>query len=65
MAAFDLDTTLRVVPLLLGITVLAVLFVRFVRKLFHRSRRLLAAITAHVTEYVQGIELPGVAALEQ
>ncbi len=57
MLAFDPETTLVVLPVLLFIAVSTAFFVRFIRKLFHRSRRFLAALTAHITEYVQGIDV--------
>lgn len=57
MLLFDAETTLTVLPLLLGLTGLTVFFVKYIRRFFHRSRRYLALITGHITEYVQGIEV--------
>jgi ATP-binding cassette, subfamily B, multidrug efflux pump len=57
MLVFDAETTLVVLPVLLFIAVSTAFFVRYIRKLFHKSRRYLAALTAHITEYVQGIDV--------
>ena len=57
MYLFDADTTQLLAPILLGLAVLLAFYLRIVRRFFHRSRRLLAAITGHITEYVQGIEV--------
>jgi ABC-type multidrug transport system fused ATPase/permease subunit len=57
MLLFDVETTLLIAPLLLVLTVLLGLYLRVVKRYYHRSRRLLAGITAHITEYVQGIEV--------
>lgn len=57
MFLFDANTTLLLAP---GLVLLAIglgAYLRVVRRYFHRSRRLLAAITGHVAEYVQGIEV--------
>ncbi|MGE0707446.1 MAG: ABC transporter ATP-binding protein [Planctomycetota bacterium] len=57
MLLFDAETTLLLAPGLLVLTLLLATYLRFVRSYFHRSRRLLAEITGHITEYVQGIEV--------
>jgi ABC-type multidrug transport system fused ATPase/permease subunit len=57
MALFDIKLTLLIAPMLLVIMVLTVFFVRFIRKLFKRSRRYLAAMTSRITEYLQGIQI--------
>lgn len=57
MLVFDARTTLVVLPLLVLLAIATVVFVRVIRRFHHRAMRLLAAITGHVTEYVQGIEV--------
>jgi ATP-binding cassette, subfamily B, multidrug efflux pump len=57
MAAFDAYTTRTILPVLLGIALSTALFLRLVRRYYVRSRRLLASQTAHIAEYVQGIEV--------
>ena len=57
MAAFDPGTTLLVLPVLLVIGASTAWFVRFIRKYYKRSRQALAGLTAHIAEYVQGIEV--------
>ncbi|MBL4848619.1 MAG: ABC transporter ATP-binding protein [Planctomycetes bacterium] len=57
MFLFDRDTTLLLAPGLLVLALMLGAYLRVVRRYFHRSRRLLAAITGHVAEYVQGIEV--------
>ncbi len=54
MLAFDPRTTLVVLPIVLGLTVATVLFVRMVRGLFKETRRRMAALTGHLTEFLQG-----------
>lgn len=57
MFLFDRTTTLLLAPGLIALALMLGAYLRVVRRYFHRSRRLLAAITGHVAEYVQGIEV--------
>ena len=57
MLSFDARTTLLVLPVLVLTGAATVVFVRFIRGFYRRARRALAALTAHIAEYVQGIEV--------
>lgn len=57
MFLFDSETTLLLAPGLIALGLMMGVYLRVVRRYFHRSRRLLAGITGHVAEYVQGIEV--------
>lgn len=57
MFAFDPGTTLLVLPVLVTIGVSTAVFVRFIRGYYRRARQALASLTAHIAEYVQGIEV--------
>lgn len=54
MLAFDPRTTLFVLPVVLALAVATVFFTRMVRDLWKEARRRFAALTALLTEYVQG-----------
>ncbi|MCW8139281.1 MAG: ABC transporter ATP-binding protein [Planctomycetota bacterium] len=57
MLAFDPRTTLFVAPVVLGLTLATMLFVRLVRGLFREARRRMAALTAQLAEFVQGASI--------
>lgn len=57
MLSFDARTTLLVLPVLLVTGVATAVFVRFIRGFYRRARKALAALTAHIAEYTQGIEV--------
>lgn len=54
MLAFDPRTTVFVLPVVLALTAATMFFVRLVRGLFKETRRRMAALTAHLAEFVQG-----------
>ncbi len=57
MLVFDPRTTLVVLPVLLALSVSTMFFVRFVRRYYKASRKHFAALTGHLTEYLQGISV--------